>query len=82
MPHLPGYCHACRHRRAAPGRAHCEGCGAARRQREATQRETRRTARKCVTCGELAEKNRRYCAAHLAYYAERARERAAQKKGS
>ncbi len=71
MPHDAEHCVACRTQLAAPGRTRCGPCAAKRRRQEAEQREERREAGACVTCGKRAARGRSLCTKHLAYYAER-----------
>lgn len=75
---------ACRLRRAGvclgtreDGYSSCAPCRKARNAAEVSQRADRRKAAQCLTCGARAAKGRRYCRAHLAYYAERDRRRRA-----
>lgn len=75
---------ACRLRRAnvclghrTPGYSSCEPCREVRNRAEARERKERRADGRCLTCAAKAVKGRRYCKAHLAYYAEyRAAEKA------
>lgn len=73
---------ACKLRRAGvcegareDGYSSCAPCREARRKAEAAERAERRKERRCllVSCDARAAKGRRYCARHLAYYAERDR---------
>lgn len=62
------HCHA---REPAEDRTKCAECLETIRERERATREHRRRNRLCLTCGAAAEVERHYCAAHLAWYAER-----------
>lgn len=65
------------------GKSRCEKCRVSRNDKERVQREERRARSKCLTCGSPVKRDRktkektarvyRYCAEHLAYYAERQR---------
>lgn len=76
MPHDAQHCKSCRVAAPETWRTRCAACAAARRAKEAEQRESRRETGKCVTCARRAVKGRRYCRAHLDYYAARTREAA------
>ena len=71
MPYPTGSCRECG--AVVTDASRCPACRRKRREREAELRESRRKAKKCITCGESVVRGRRYCAAHLSYYAARAR---------
>ncbi len=61
-----------------PGRSRCAECAERHRKESSALARERRARGECVTCGAPAVDGKRYCAADLAYYAERsARTRAA-----
>lgn len=80
MPYPEGTCRSC----GGPpeeGRSRCADCAFAHRERAELARANLRKMGLCLVCMQRAAKGKRYCAAHLKYYAERARERRRKKRG-
>lgn len=72
MPYARGCCKGCGGEPVV-GRVRCKACLVQRRVEEGALRKERRAAKRCLTCGARAKKDRRYCVTHLAYYAARSR---------
>jgi hypothetical protein len=61
-------CHYCHVKPRAPNRSKCESCLELVREKERKQRAYRRKHKLCLTCGNAAAPERRYCERHLRYY--------------
>lgn len=67
-------CAKCKKRTAINGFSRCEACRDSERQYWRRVRKTRLRQNACPSCGKPAARGKRYCAAHLAYHAQAARE--------
>lgn len=66
-------CARCKRRRPQAGYSRCVTCRRDERAYWRRLRAERRRSGACPECGRRAARNRKYCAAHLAYHAQAAR---------